>query len=79
MDFFFFFLVSVATGGSGSASGGYVAISGSYQAGGTNDGSGCAKVVAAATAGLVTGGSVGSFGLILFSMIRAKYIKSSMP
>ena len=79
MAFFFFFLVSVATGGPGSAFGGSVVTSYSCWAGGTTDGLGYAEVVAAAATGLVTKGSEGSFGLILFSIIRAKYIKSSMP
>ena len=74
--FFFFFLVFVATGGSRSAFGGSVAISGSCS---TDDGSGYAEVVAAAVVGLVTGGSVGSLRLILFNIIRAEYIRSSMP
>ena len=79
MPFFLFLLVSIAIGGSGFASGGFVVIFGSCWAGGIDNGSGYAEVVAAAAAGLVTGGSVGSSGLILLSVIGVKYIRSSMP
>ena len=79
MDFFLFFLDFVATWGSRSTSGGAVVTSGSCWAGGTNNGSGYAEVVATVAACLVTGGSVGSSKLILLSIIREKYIKSSMP